>query len=344
MADTVVPDLEGIRRVWHGYAGCDPRDPETMRKLLSDLVHDELVSGFPLPGSGRTMARFEALALLGRLDLTMARLAEAHADALAILAELGAAAATAGEVWGVWAAEPPTAVVTATREGDTWALNGRKAWCSGAGICTHALVTGQACDGPRLFAVDLAQPGVRPGESAWATTALAGSDTRDVEFVDATCVAVGDIGEYVDRPGFWHGAAGVAAVWYGGAVAVADAVRKAALRGKLDDLGLVHFAGVDVALTAARATLEDAARSFDVDPDDRGDRAAVIARRVRAVVEATVDTVVERAGRALGPAPLAMDPVHTRRVADLQLYVRQSHADWDLVDLGHRLLDIGVTW
>ena len=40
----------------------------------------------PLPGSGRTRERWAALADLAGEDLSLARLAEGHADALAILA------------------------------------------------------------------------------------------------------------------------------------------------------------------------------------------------------------------------------------------------------------------
>src|SRR4249919_1622082 len=39
----------------------------------------------------------------------------------------------------------------------------------------------------------------------------------------------------------------------------------------------------------------------------------------------------------LGPAPLAFDETHARRVADLEIYVRQHHAERDLADLGNRL-------
>src|ERR1700677_313571 len=61
----------------------------------------------PLPGGGRTRERWAVLAELAGEDLSLARLAEGHADALAILAELGAAGPAAGSRWGVWAAQPP---------------------------------------------------------------------------------------------------------------------------------------------------------------------------------------------------------------------------------------------
>ena len=43
----------------------------------------------PLPGSGQTRERWAVLAGLAEKDLSLARLAEGHTDALAILAELG---------------------------------------------------------------------------------------------------------------------------------------------------------------------------------------------------------------------------------------------------------------
>jgi hypothetical protein len=52
------------------------------------------------------------------------------------------------------------------------------------------------------------------------------------------------------------------------------------------------------------------------------------------VVETAVDEAISRTGRALGPAPLCLDPEHARRVADLSVYVRQSHAERDLERLG----------
>ncbi|MDP8978857.1 MAG: hypothetical protein M3N17_09875 [Actinomycetota bacterium] len=45
----------------------------------------------PLPGDGSTWARFRGLAELAAADLSVARLAEGHADATAILVEAGVA-------------------------------------------------------------------------------------------------------------------------------------------------------------------------------------------------------------------------------------------------------------
>ena len=69
----------------------------------------------PLPGCGRTRERWVVLAGLAEDDLSLARLAEGHTDAMAILAELGASPPPAGSRWGVWAAQPPGPGLIATR-------------------------------------------------------------------------------------------------------------------------------------------------------------------------------------------------------------------------------------
>ena len=70
----------------------------------------------------------------------------------------------------------------------------------------------------------------------------------------------------------------------------------------------------------------------------------VTAKRVRATVAAACDEILTRAGRALGPAPLALDAEHAKRVSDLTLYVRQHHAERDLASLGLALADGPAPW
>lgn len=302
------------------------------------LVNTWLVSGaldLPLPGGGETAQRWIRLAALAEADVVGGRLAEAHADAVAILAELDGPAPTSGQFWGVWAAEAREAVLSARDEGGRVVLDGTKVWCSGAGLCSHALVTAQLPSGERgLFAVALDGRGVRPLPSSWRNAGMAESDTRSVQFTATPAVAVGPPGEYLTRPGFWHGAAGVAACWLGGARAVATPLYARASEGKADAHTLAHLGAVDAALAAAEATLMSVAHEVDGDPLNRKGRAELVARRARAVVETAVDESINRTARALGPAPLALDGTHAQRVADLSIYVRQSHAERDLERLG----------
>ncbi|EOM78340.1 acyl-CoA dehydrogenase [Rhodococcus rhodnii] len=293
----------------------------------------------PLPGEGETAGRWDALISAARRDLVAARFLEAHNDAAAILHELGADAPRPGQWWGVWAAEPPDPVLRAVATDAGHRLRGRKPWCSGAHSCTHALVTATREDGRvQLFAVDLGQPSVRPVPDSWHAIGMAASDSGAVDFDDVPAQPIGEPGDYLARPGFWHGAIGVAACWFGGALAVGDALRDSR---RDDPFTLAHLGAVDAAEYAARAALEAAARETDLAPDDT-DAARIRARRVRAIVEHVATATIDRVGRALGPGPLTANRRHAQLVADLGVYLRQSHAERDLAALGADARAVGT--
>ena len=304
----------------------------------------------PLPGHGRTRERWSALTAMCAEDVSAGRLVEAHTDADAILHEIEGTRVGEGERWGVWAAEPPMPVLRARPDGpDRWLLDGVKTWCSGATWCTHALVTAQVDDEPRLFAVDLRTPGIHARPDGWAAPGMAGTDTTAVEFHDVPARAVGDPDSYLERPGFWHGGIGVAACWLGAGIAVARPLVARSTRRDSDAYALAHLGAVDVALGGAGWALDAAAREIDTAGPVSSDAAPattatapatdlVAARhralRVRAMVEQAVDETVRHVGRALGAAPLALDPRHAQAVADATVYIRQFHAERDLADLG----------
>lgn len=296
----------------------------------------------PLPGSGFTRARWAAFADLAEEDLSLARLGEGHADAVAILAELGGPPLSPGSRWGVWAANPPGPNVTARRQGRTWVLRGTKQYCSGARACTHALVTAAADDGPRLFAVEIAD--ASPREGSWPATGMAGSDTLDVDFPGVIGVPVGPPGAYTGRPGFSHGGVGVAACWYGGARAIARTLLSAAAKRDVGPHALAHLGAVDLALRTVRAALSQAADEIDADPADSHGEGALRALRVRALTEAAATDVLRRTGRALGAGPLSHDEAHSRAVANLTVYLRQHHAEGDLERLGELVTEHGASW
>src|SRR5580692_7760179 len=84
--------------------------PPLRNELAALLAAGEL--NLPLPGGGETLRRLRALYRFGEQDLSLARLAEAHTDAIAILAEAGRAAIP-GALYGVWASDAPDSRVTA---------------------------------------------------------------------------------------------------------------------------------------------------------------------------------------------------------------------------------------
>jgi alkylation response protein AidB-like acyl-CoA dehydrogenase len=296
----------------------------------------------PRPGSGATRQRWAAFADLAGEDLSLARLGEGHADAVAILAELGGPEPSPGSRWGVWAANPPGPGVTAARHAGGWRLAGTKQYCSGARVCTHALVTAAAEDGERLFAVTTEQLAPRLG--TWPATGMAGSDTLDVDFPGIAADPVGPPGGYTGRPGFSHGGAGVAACWYGGARAVAQALLAAAGKREVGPHALAHLGAVDIGLRTVRDALDRAAEEIDADPGDRSGTGPTRALRVRALTEAVASDVLSRTGRALGAGPLSHDEAHSRAVADLTVYLRQHHAERDLAHLGELVAGQGTSW
>jgi alkylation response protein AidB-like acyl-CoA dehydrogenase len=296
----------------------------------------------PLPGGGRTRERWAVLAELAGEDLCLARLAEGHADALAILAELGAPPPPAGSRWGVWAAQPPGPGLEASRIGGGWRLDGVKRYCSGAHSCTDALVTATVPGGSRLFAVSTRELSTVPG--SWPAVGMAASDTLDVRFVSIAATPVGEPGGYTGRPGFAHGGAGVAACWYGGARGIGRTLLAAAAERDLGPHGLAHLGAVDIALRAAKTMLDAAAGEIDADPGDRENGGWLRTLRVRALTEATATEVMQRVGRALGAGPLCHDEAHARRVADLTVYLRQHHAERDLAELGALVAGDGASW
>lgn len=317
-------DLATWRTWWRDHGAPAPRTEEVAALVVK--AREAGLLELPYPAGGDTLARLVMLSAWGRADLVFARLAEGHADAVAILRELGGPH-PGTDLWAVWAAVPRS--VWATPTGRDWRLDGDRPWCSGAGVCGRALVTAEAPDGPRLFAIAVGDVEVLDG--TWPAVGMAGSDSRTIRLTGVRGVPVGGPDAYVGRPGFWHGGIGVAACWYGGARGVADALLSAARDRDLGPHAMAHLGAADVALHASRALLADAARAIDADPyrDQRR-----LARQVRLGVEAAAEDVLDRTGRALGAQPLCMDHAHARRVADLTVYLRQSHAESDLAGLG----------
>ena len=299
------------------------------------------------PGAGRTAERWSVLATLAATDLTAARVAEAHLDALAILDEAGidpatdldAVGAGADSTWGVFAAEGPGLRVEAGWSApDRWRLDGTKPWCSLAGRLTHALVTTHtAGDQRRLFAVDLRDHRIHTTDEGWFSRGLTAVPSGPIVLDDAPAVPIGSDGWYLERPGFAWGGAGVAACWYGGAVGVARLLWDRCVQRPADQITQMHLGAVDLVLTGARLALLEAARAID-EGDADGVAGVVIAARTRGLVAAAAEETIRRVGHALGPAPLTQNEQHARRVADLEIYIRQHHAERDEAALGRDLL------
>lgn len=301
---------------------------------LANLARQRLLQepALPLPGHGQTLARWQALAALGHQDLCLAKVLEAHHDAVAILHELDAPRPD-DQLLAVWAAEGPACTLRADAGGR---LRGDKPWCSGSALVDGALVTVRGDTGVQLYRVDASQWQVLEGEP-WPAPGMAGVPSTTVRFDNAQAEAVGPINAYLERPGFWHGGAGIAAVWLGAAIAVAERMLPACGEGLRARL----LGKADLALAPAAAVLRELAAAIDRAPQ-LSHHVQVV--RARSVVERAATQVLDLAGRALGPAPMCMEDEHGRRWADLAVFLRQSHADKDWAWLGEQCATEANPW
>lgn len=303
-------------------------DTELISELRSNLANE-----MPLPGKGQTDLRHLRLMELGRRNLSMARLAEAHLDAVAILAEAGRSPKE-DALYGVWASEIPGEALNLSASAEGFLVNGRKMFCSGAALIDRALVTVTQPE-HRLVDIDLRAGAntITLDESGWKTQAFRETKTAAVTFRNTAILEkeiIGPVGWYLDRSSFWHGGCGPAACWAGGAEGL---VEYASTQSRRDPHTLAHLAAMRASVWGMRSFLEKAGREIDIDPDNRL-HAQIRALTARHLIEQACTDVLRRFARAYGPYPLAMNEESAQRYQELDLYLRQSHAERDLESLG----------
>lgn len=300
---------------------------------LRQLVGQGLAH-LPQPGMGSTLQRWQALSRVAQHSLSLAKLYEGHTDALSILHELGADRPRTGDTWAMWAAESPGQRVQAhlLGSGRQVTLSGTKAWCSGAQGVDNALLTawlpGQ--EQSQLVSVDLGHPSIRMHTGAWQAVGMADTLSAEVAFDATPGTLVGEPGDYLHRPGFWQGGAGIAACWYGGTLAVADALYHGLRGTSPEHPGFAYraaaFGKVDRVLAGVAALLHGSADWIDAHPHAN---AMAVALRVRQAADAAAACVQGETGRALGATPYCRDAAFARAAADLPVFIRQSHGDGD---------------
>ncbi len=329
--------------------------PDMVQDCLRECAADTSAAGLlrrlsaagldrlPLPGQGNTLLRWRMLAAVAAHDLATVKLYEGHTDALAILAELGAGMPPPGSLWGVWCAEAPGArlmIEGSPAPGAAVRLEGIKAWCSGAATVSHGLASAWDSTGKTwLVAVDMRQNGIDIAERGWQAVGMTDTGTAEVCFAGARATCVGASGAYLARPGFWHGGAGIAACWYGAAAELAHMLQSAG--GEPDAHRLAHLGSVDCALSAVRDLLHATAHAIDAHPQAD---AMALAMRARLAVEDAAGTVMRHVGEALGAGPFCRNRRFARLMADLPVFLRQSHARRDQAALGRLAHEQQLGW
>ncbi|MCB9946362.1 MAG: acyl-CoA dehydrogenase [Rhodospirillaceae bacterium] len=327
-----------------------PEPAQSLTEMVRSWPPDQLVrdgigllqAGLDFADPGDLPALLALLTRLhtaGRHDLALGRLFEGHIDALQIVARYGDrpliqgahGAARGAARFGVWNADLP---------GDPLRLSdgrlyGGKAFASGAGCLTHALVTVDAGDRDRvqLILVDLVRHPPDVDKGWWRTLGMQRSETHVVRWSGAPIgqsALVGKPGDYEREPWFSGGALRFVAVHAGGIAAIFDHVRNHLVdKGRADDphqasrLGTL-FGLADLAAAVCRRTAE---RWFEEPDHMRPTRVA----STRMAVADLAEQAMTLAQQSVGVQALFQDHPLCRTLADLMVYLRQPAPD------GHRV-------
>ena len=273
-----------------------------------------------------TLLRWQVLAYISGIDLTLAKWFESHLDALSILYELGHGETQQG-LWAVWAAEGHPNPIH-YQDGK---ISGSKSWCSGAHIVDYALMTYRDEQGKsQLLTVAMNQSGIDIDNSAWQAVGMQATDTATVTFDHVAATQVGTPNAYLDRVGFWHGAAGVAACWYGATASLASYLIES-YQQKPNDYKAMYLGQISSDLAVSRQYLHQVAYLIDSQPEDNHELAI---RQLRTNIEQLARQVIETVGQALGAAPFCGNAHFATLSADLTVFIRQSHGAFDLQRIG----------
>ena len=306
---------------------------DELSTMLDDFVKSDATS-LPLAGSGATWQRFATLADWASIDLSLGRLCEGHADAVAILAEAGRQPVP-GTSYGVWASRNG-ATTFAERVNGGWILSGTKEFCSGSGVVDRALVTAVTGEGYLLFDIDVAEQVQSLVPGSWPAVGMARSASHTLQFggrILREDQVVGDAEFYLERPGFWFGAAGVAACWFGGAVGLVNGLFSW-INPEPDDLQLAGLGSIFSELETMRHALKSVALDIDGDPTDRIGKSQVRALVARQVVHNAALRVLQGATSVGGARPFCHDEGQSRRGADLFVYLSQHRGNADAQEIG----------
>lgn len=279
-------------------------------------------------------ALMQTLRCLGSANLAVGRLFEAHVNALRLVTRFGTPAqlthiaetVRAGATFGLWVTDPPKAALRASCEGQ---LQGGKAFCSGAGQLSHAVVT-------LRDPTDAVRMAILPTAGAVATPlpmqlqGMRAATTGQVSFDGLRINAEDWLGEpdaYMEEPDFSAGAWRTCAVTCGGLEALLGlAIAQLVARGRDGDPH--QRARIGRAWIAQETALHWLSRAADAAELGAAPADAIAtAGFARTAIEAVCLEVIQLVERSIGlPAFLHPSPIERVR-RDLATYLRQPASD-----------------
>ena len=336
-------------RSWalNARSGWQPGAPLSKEALASETDWVSIDLEFNDPRS--VMDTITEMITAGRRDVALGRLVEGHLNALQLMHRYGngiqqeqaRTAGRDGRTYGVWNADHRDNPLR-THENR---LRGAKAFASGAGLLTHAIVTTEA-DDPRhvqMWVVELDDISNNIDKLWWNPVGMQRSETHIVSFDErapAPAERLGRPGDYQTQPDFSGGALRFAAVQAGGVAGLYDAMVEeivARERGS-HPLQRRRIAEGYVIAQAAINAVTSTARKYSI--EDKLLLPRVDAAR-HAVLEAA-ESMLSLVQRAVGVQGLIHPHPIATRVTDLMTYIRQPNPDGSADNVAEAVLKGGL--
>jgi alkylation response protein AidB-like acyl-CoA dehydrogenase len=276
--------------------------------------------------------------LLGQASLPVARLFEAHVNALQLIERYGTAQmaadaardAASGHLFALWVTDPFDARLTIEPHGQNFVLQGGKAFCSGAGRATRALITAAQDTETRMLVVAL-EPGARVLPSPIKLSGMRAAITGSVDFsgmVVSPDALLGADGDYLREPVFSAGAWRGSAAALGGLTALVELHRdELRRRGRdADPHQRARFGQLLIAFESANLWMREAASRGCLEDAPPEEITAYI-NLARLAVEAACLDALRLTQRSLGLNAFIAGSQAELLCRDLATYLRQPAPD-----------------
>jgi alkylation response protein AidB-like acyl-CoA dehydrogenase len=288
----------------------------------------------PLPIRANTGADSLAslLTLVGRGNLSVGRILEAHINALHLIARYGQPAPWHDEqLFALWVTDPPENGLSMRRDGKRILLSGGKQFCSAAGFATGALVTARDSNGDTRMLVLRLGSGEAVTPLPSPLQGMRAAATGAVEFTGCEISAdalLGQPGDYLKEPDFSAGAWRGAAVAFGGLIALLDhSVEQLRASGRLDSPHVQARLGqAIIARETSRFWMQAAAKVAEDSAADSSLRVATVGLARIAIETACLDAM-RLMQRSLGLSAFRQGNPIELICRDLATYLRQPAPD-----------------
>ena len=335
-----------------------PTDLEASLDVELDCLRQEawLTACLPVDAGGQgwgtqsegAMAAFDALRMLGRSDLSLARLFEGHMNAVKLVQLYGSTAlkdaiwqeVTAGALLGVWGADDPSASVRLEVDGDRLSLSGAKRFASGLGSVRHAIIVAATDEGGQLVVIPADEP-ERADPSTWRMAGMRATRSGRYVVDGLTVPAMYRLGapdDLLREPYFEGGIWRYCAAHLGGAEALYDVMRDhlCDLNRQSDPVQGRRIAKAAIAIETARLWLVRAATEIEM--ADAAPGKAALALLAREVTERCCRDVMDLTERALGMAAHEEGSRIDQLRRDLGLFLCQATPDAKLARANDALI------